>query len=167
MKQEMNLSIKEIETLCLLYNECRLSVQEETELEYILLCTAYSSDIINETKELMGLSRQMKLANDTSARHRRTPLQKALIWTLSAAASVAVILTGSVFLSKINEMGTSTGDSHYVAYVKGKQVDEKTARKIAETEAAKVEEFMQAIERQKAAEQNKVKQFFNNQNSKR
>ena len=61
----------------------------------------------------------------------------------------------------------STGDSHYVAYVKGKQVDEKTARKIAETEAAKVEEFMQAIERQKAAEQNKVKQFFNNQNSKR
>lgn len=76
MKQEVNLSIKEIETLCLLYNECRLSVQEETELEYILLCTAYSSDIINETKELMGLSRQMKLADDTSARHRRTPLQK-------------------------------------------------------------------------------------------
>lgn len=94
MKQEVNLSIKEIETLCLLYNECRLSVQEETELEYILLCTAYSSDIINETKELMGLSRQMKLADDTSARHRRTPLQKALIWTLSAAASVAIILTG-------------------------------------------------------------------------
>lgn len=62
MKQEVNLSIKEIETLCLLYNECRLSVQEETELEYILLCTAYSSDIINETKELMGLSRKMKLA---------------------------------------------------------------------------------------------------------
>lgn len=59
MEQVKDLTIEEIEALCRLYNECRLSVLEETELEYVLHCTTLSTDLINETKSLMGISRQV------------------------------------------------------------------------------------------------------------
>lgn len=166
MKQVENLSIKEVETLCRLYNECRLSVQEEAELEYILLCTTFSSDLINETRKLMGVSHQMKFQN-VQIRPKRTTYRKIIGWTLAAAASVAIVLIGSRFLQVESDTITSTDGNYYIAYVEGERLNEEAARKMAEAEAAKVAAFMQSVEKQKTEEQDKVRQFINYQNNKK
>lgn len=166
MKQVKDLSIDDVEKLCLLYNECQLSVQEETELEYILLCTAFSSDIINETRVLMGVSRQMKFPN-VSTHSKNIFYGNVVGWTLCKVACVLMVLIGSFVLLKRHRIMISTNGNYYVAYVEGKQVNEEDARIMAEKEAAKVAEFMQLIEEQKIAEQNKVRQFINYQNNKR
>ncbi len=62
MKRIDDLSINEVETLCQLYNDCRLSVQEEAELEYILFSTRLNSELIDETRLLMELSYQVKFS---------------------------------------------------------------------------------------------------------
>ena len=150
MKQVENLSIKEVETLCRLYNECRLSVQEEAELEYILLCTTFSSDLIH-----------------VQIRPKRTAYRKIIGWTLAAAASVAIVLIGTRFLQVESDTITSTYGNYYIAYVEGERLNEEAARKMAEAEAAKVAAFMQSVEKQKTEEQDKVRQFINYQNNKK
>ena len=54
-------SIEEVERLCQLYIDCQLSVLEEAELEYVLRHCHFASTIINETKDLMAISRTLKL----------------------------------------------------------------------------------------------------------
>lgn len=166
MKQVKDLSINEVETLCRLYNECRLSVLEEAELEYILLSTSFRSDIIDETRMLMGMSHQVKLPDNTPIRSKRTGFRSIVVWTLTAAAGVAMVVTAGYSLLGKHETVPSATESYYVAYVEGRQVDEEIARQMAVTEEAKVEAFMQFVENQKTAEQDKVRQFINHQNNK-
>ena len=54
-------STEEVERLCQLYIDCQLSVLEEAELEYVLRHCHFASTIINETKDLMAISRTLKL----------------------------------------------------------------------------------------------------------
>lgn len=160
MEQVKDLTIEEIEVLCRLYNECRLSVLEETELEYVLHCTTLSTDLINETKSLMGISRQVTFPK-TLVRPKNAAQRKVARWTLGIAASVAIILVGRFSLSERHGAATAQDESYYVAYVEGSRADEETAREMAESEAAKVAEFMQFVENQKATERDKVRQFIN------
>ena len=55
-EQNINLSLQETEQLCRLYMECRLTVLEETELQYVLGKLPYSSPCIDEVRMLMGLT---------------------------------------------------------------------------------------------------------------
>lgn len=163
MRQINELSIKEIETLCRLYNKCQLSLLEESELEYILLSTPFSSDLINETKELMGISRQIKLKKK-SKYLERIVYQKFAYWTLATAASIGIIIGSSFLLKKYK---TLTDDSYYIGYINGEQVNDKIARNMAKAEIAKVASFIQYVEKQKSIEQNKVRTFTNHINQKK
>ncbi|WP_251967065.1 hypothetical protein NEE14_006500 [Parabacteroides sp. AD58] len=159
MKQINELSIKDIETLCQLYNECKLSVLEESELEYLLLSTSFSSELINETRKLMGISRQIKFEKK-SQYIRRTVYRRFTCWTLGVAASLGIIV--GIFLLK--NYSTPRDDSYYIGYVEGKPVNEETARNMAKAEIVKVASFIQYVEKQKSIEQDKVRIFTNHIN---
>ncbi len=164
MKRIKDLSIKEVETLCLLYNDCRLSVQEEAELEYILFSIRLNSELINETRQLMGLSYQVKFS-DMSIHHKSRKVRKLSFWSLRIAASVAILIGVFAWL-QIHEFNNDDS-TVFIAYADGKQLTSEMARKIAEKEEQKVKSFMQALEVQKTTEQKKVKHFMNHQNRKK
>lgn len=71
------------------------------------------------------------------------------------------------FLLIMSIARTSMNENYYIAYVEGKEVEEEAARKIAESEVAKVTAFMQFVESRKTIEQDKVRQFINHQKNKR
>ena len=158
MKRIDDLSINEVETLCQLYNDCRLSVQEEAELEYILFSTRLNSELIDETRLLMELSYQVKFS-DMSRKVRTLS-----VWSLRIAASVAILI-GVFALLQIHEFNNDDG-TVFIAYDEGKQLTSKMAKKMAEKEEQKVKSFMQALEVQQATEQKRVEYFMNHQNRK-
>ena len=90
-EKNMELSIKELETLCKLYIECRLSVLEETELYYILLKTDKTSPLINETRIIMGAER--KIINARPITNHKKPLYNRFTFYAAAVAIAVIILT--------------------------------------------------------------------------
>lgn len=152
-------NIKEVERLCQLYLNCQLSVFEETELEYVLVSCDFHSPIISETKDVMAVSRLLNFAE---------PPKKMLgnwKWALQAAACVAILLgTFSIFhhFNKIDIKSTDNDDC--IVYVYGKRASAEEAYKIAENDVAKIQQFMQTVNKKNAQEREKVEQFMNHIN---
>lgn len=142
-------SIEEVERLCQLYIDCQLSVLEEAELEYVLRHCHFASTIINETKDLMAISRTLKF-------EKRKKSKNAWTWALRAAACVAIALTTIAISHNINQKRDDC-----IVYVEGEKVDTDLAHKIAEADVAKMKKFMEAIDEQQAHEKAKVEQFMN------
>lgn len=155
MKQAMRyITVEEIEQLCRLYMDCRLSVLEETELEYVLLRSEMDSPLINDTRMLMKISRQV---------NRPMPRKNLLLtWGWRVAAAV-VFLIGSIALLQ----NRTTSETDCIAYVEGIEVGGDKAKVIAEADVARMEKFMLMVEKQRATEQAKVEQFMNHNNSSR
>lgn len=63
-EHDVKLTLQETEQLCRLYMDCKLTVLEETELQYVLGKMPYSSPCIDEVRMLMGVSIPMKATND-------------------------------------------------------------------------------------------------------
>ena len=156
MKQTLEkISIEEAERLCQLYMDCQLSVLEETELEFVLSQAEIDSLVIRETRELMGISRSVKFSSVT--KHQATHIL--LKWGLRVAACVIILLACVTILR--NDLFTD--DVECIAFVEGHQVSTEQARNIAESDVAKMEQFMQIVATRRAAEEAKVKQFINNE----
>ena len=154
MKQTLEkISIEEAERLCQLYMDCQLSVLEETELEFVLSQAEIDSLVIRETRELMGISRSVKFSSVT--KHQATHIL--LKWGLHVAACVIILLACVTILR--NDLFTD--DVECIAFVEGHQVSTEQARNIAESDVAKMEQFMQIVATRRAAEEAKVKQFIN------
>lgn len=64
-EQDIKLTLQETEQLCRLYMDCRLSVLEETELQYVLGKLPYSSPCIDEVRMLMGHQISQKALKST------------------------------------------------------------------------------------------------------
>lgn len=137
------LTIREIEELCNLYMDCALTSLEEAELEYVLLTTDSDSEIIRETRAVMGLSRELATRpaapadgkNGKNEKKRRIAMRR---WrgAVTGIAASAAILAASV-------IGFSSGgssDVEYIAYVGGRQLRGEQAREVAE---AQVERYRQ------------------------
>lgn len=62
-EHDVKLTLQETEQLCRLYMDCRLTVLEETELQYVLGKMPYSSPCIDEVRMLMGVSIPQKDIN--------------------------------------------------------------------------------------------------------
>lgn len=154
MKQTLEkISIEEAERLCQLYMDCQLSVLEETELEFVLSQAEIDSLVIRETRELMGISRSVKFSSVT--KHQATHIL--LKWGLRVAACVIILLACVTILR--NDLFMD--DVECIAFVEGHQVSTEQARNIAESDVAKMEQFMQIVATRRAAEEAKVKQFIN------
>ena len=101
MKNKDNkLTIEEIETLCNLYIECKLSVLEETELYYVLIKTDKDSALINETKAIMGIER--KIADSKPIIISKKPFYKRFAF-YGAAACLALVIAFTGVISKFGE----------------------------------------------------------------
>ena len=55
-EHDVKLTLQEAEQLCRLYMDCRRTVLEETELQYVLGKLPYSSPCIDEARLMMGLT---------------------------------------------------------------------------------------------------------------
>lgn len=95
-----------------------------------------------------------KLRERIAATGKRRNATGKRLWR--AAAGVAIIL-GATLLVKHHD---TSGNSDCSVYVGGKQVSDDDARSIAEADVARMEQFMQAVAAQQAAEEAKVNQFM-------
>ena len=154
---ENQFTIEEVEKLCQLYQECQLSMLEETELEYILMQSNIDSPLINDTKELMAVSR---LCKPTAAK----PQKNVGNWAFRAAACVAIVLSSFAVWHKL-WLNPKNGDC--IVYVAGEKVSYEEAHKIAEADVAKMQQFMQVVNEQQTQEETKVEQFMNHINKSR
>ena len=158
MKQPDNqFTTQEVNKLCRLYMDCQLSVLEETELEYVLMQSDFDSPLINETKELMAVSRSFKL--ETTKPHKSI-----WTWALRVAACAAIALGAFALFQHIN---INKYDSNCIVYDAGKRASVDEAHKIAEADVAKMHQFMQVINEQQTQEETKVEQFMNHINQSR
>ena len=93
-EHDVKLTLQETEQLCRLYMDCRLTVLEETELQYVLGKMPYSSACIDETRMLMGVSLPSKII--------KTPKKSFKFFrnktAISIAASFAIIFAIGIFL---------------------------------------------------------------------
>ena len=137
------LTIREIEELCNLYMDCALTSLEEAELEYVLLTADSDSEIIRETRAVMGLSRELAArtaapANGKSGKNEKKRRIAMRRWrgAVTGIAASSAILAASV-------IGFSSGGAsevEYIAYVGGRQLRGEQAREVAE---AQVERYRQ------------------------
>lgn len=153
-------TIEEVERLCQLYIDCQLSVREEMELEYVLLCYNFQSPLINETKNVMEVSRTIKFA-----KARRTNISN-WVWAMRVAACVAIIL-GTITLYSHFNSNRNSDNNYCIVYVSGKKASDEDAQRIAEADVAKMQQFMQTINEKKSQEEAKVEQFMNHINQSR
>lgn len=160
-RQDIQLTLHETEQLCRLYMDCRLSVLEEAELEYLLGKLPYSTPIIDETRVLMGLRFPSATAVPAPPRKHGRILRGQLLFRV--AASVAVICAIALAAVFHGTGGESGGAPVYIAYANGVRTDgEQTVRQV-ESDMQKAESFMHRMALIEAEEQQKVEDFMNHQ----
>lgn len=168
------LSLQETEELCRLYLECRLSLLEERELQYVLSKMSYSSPVIDETRESMAAEGLLLTLNTDSHRNRRSgTVRRWLRWSAGIAASVTVLFAVSLFITGRGETGAEgkesiatlgTGLSKgepgiVIAYEGGRRLSSADSEKSVEKAIEKAERLMamaEAKEREEISKQNHI-----------
>ncbi len=158
---DINLSIEELNELCRLYMDCRLSVVEEKELEYLLSRTPLTSQPIEEVRSLMGLLPLKKFT---------VPTRRKWNWCLISgiAASVAIVLSvGLYFAGARNSDHSMAGpDAYAAAYSHGQRLkgDEvEIANNIAMAKADSLMNLASTAEREYMMKANEImSQTFKN-----
>lgn len=127
---KMNLTVDELDELCRLYMDCKLSVLEEKELEYVLSQTSLTSPSIEEIRSLMGV---LPVCSLKQARAKRNWNRRLF---LDIAASVVIIISVAIyFVSPQENMLKHNGSPIFItAYCHGQQLNEHDA--IASTNIA-------------------------------
>ena len=137
MDKEIKLSVEELETLCYLYIDCKLSVLEETELYYVLLKTDKDSSLIKETKAIMGIER--KTASRPVMYPKFVFYRAIAVFALMALLSVFLVLKNPI---ENNITGnTASVDIECVVYSHGERILGEEAMNIAQANISRVEEF--------------------------
>ncbi len=154
-KQDINLTLQDTEQLCRLYMECKLSVLEEKELQYVLTKLPYSTPCINETRVLMGVA--IPAANKIPAWRRFT------LW--KAAASVAVISAIGLTLFNIQYGHGTDSPAVCIAYTNGNILSEEQAILQIEADMKEAEIFLHQVAELNAQEQSKIDNLINHKPS--
>lgn len=136
-------TLQEIETLCQLYMECRLSVLEETELEYVLQNTSYTSPLVEDTRRLMALSRSIGLPAVMPKRRRR------VVRRFVSAACISLCLATVGYFLAVRQNNNpapfvvSEASEYMIAYRNGNKLDDKTAALAVNRAMIKADSLMQ------------------------
>lgn len=154
-KQDINLTLQDTEQLCRLYMECKLSVLEEKELQYVLTKLPYSTPCINETRVLMGVA--LPAANKIPAWRRFT------LW--KAAASVAAIAGIGVVMFNIQYGHGTDSPAVCIAYTNGNILSEEQAILQIEADMKEAEIFLHQVAELNAQEQSKIDNLINHKPS--
>ncbi len=156
-EQDVKLTIQETEQLCRLYMDCRLSVLEETELQYVLGRLPYTSPCIDEVRMLMGLTVPPK-----TFKTRLKPfgfLRSRSAVSIAASFALLFIIVIAFLLNK-SASGQSS-DELYIAYANGQEVSPEQAVRQVEADMKTAEEFLSHIEELESREQRMVDSFIN------
>lgn len=154
-KQDTKLTLQDTEQLCRLYMECKLSVLEEKELQYVLTKLPYSTPCINETRMLMGVA--LPAANRIPAWKRFT------LWKV--AASVALISAIGLTLFNIQHGRGTDSPAICIAYTNGNILSEEQAILQIEADMKEAEIFLHQVDELNAQEQSKIDNLINNKPS--
>jgi len=137
---EMNLTVDELEELCRLYMDCKLSVMEEKELEYVLSEIPLTSPSIDEVRSLMDV----QVIPIRSSKPVRAKFN--WNWRLYSgiAASIAIILSVAIcFVSpQKNIIGHSGSTVYIVAYSHGQRLNDRDAIATTDFAMAKADSLM-------------------------
>lgn len=102
----------------------------------------------------------------TAGKRGTGPMAKWL-WSGAAAACVTVVLGVTMLLNGKTSTAQSFDNGDCIVYVAGQQLSGEDAQTIAEADVARMEQFMLAVERQRAQEEAKVNQFMQHKTSSR
>ncbi len=154
--QDVKLTLQEAEQLCRLYMDCRLTVLEETELQYVLGKLPYSSPCIDEARMLMGLT---ILKENGASKKRHGFLNSRIV--IGIAASVAILFAVGIALFNSQAMNEQISSGFYVVYANGHAVSAEQAARHVKSDMKRADDFLDHIAEQKAQEREKVENFIN------
>lgn len=133
--EELNLTAEELDELCRLYMDCKLSVLEEKELEYILCRSSLTSPSIEEVRTLMDIQTLHRS-------HKATRKTRFWNWKhiTGIAASIAVILSLTLYFTAPR---TSENANAYVtAFSHGERLSDNEAITSTNLAMAKADSLM-------------------------
>ena len=155
--QDVNLTLQETEQLCRLYMECRLTVLEETELQYVLGKLPYSSPCIDEVRMLMGITIKHKAGNPVN-KHFPFMGNRPIY---SVAASIMILLVAGLTLFSNRHIHKESDTEYYIAYVGGQRLSDESARLQIEAEQKSVDDFMEKMAESESRNKQMIDNFFN------
>lgn len=155
-EHDVKLTLQETEQLCHLYMDCKLTVLEEVELQYVLGKLPYSSQCIDEVRMLMGVSIQM---------HTRKSVKKRYGWfnrkiTLGVAASVAILFAIGIALFKNQAVNDNYSSGIYIAYANGQELNRELSIVQVKSDMKQADEFLSHIAKLETKEQEQVENFI-------
>lgn len=169
------LSLKELETLCHLYLDCRLTTLEEKELEYILLNPALQNpasgiSIVQDVKRIMEFEDREYLKLNRSVKTLKgRNLVSFKLW--GAAAAVIILILSSMLFFNVNDRGyiNHTNNIDYTrqtagkvfceVYSNGRQLNQEEALEIANDNLKRMKAFEEKIQLIENEEKEKVEKF--------
>lgn len=153
-EHDIKLTLQETEQLCRLYMDCKLSVLEETELQYVLGKLPYSSPCIDEVRMLMGLSlKRSKIRKSVSSPY----LRRIMALTIGIAASIALLIG---FFGYDPE-SHNTPDNYIIAYENGHRLSRHQAEAAVEASIEKAQALMNSARAFQQAEIAKQEYLIN------
>lgn len=153
LEKEKYLSLEETEQLCRLYMECKLSLLEEAELQYVLGLLPYNSPIIEEVRTLMNISLSCEL--ESKERLNIKPKNKKNLFrrTLLVAASVAIIICVGI---PIYSHFKQESELYCQVFSNGHELSQDKAIIIAEGELERIDQFFENINNIESEQQQKI-----------
>ncbi len=117
------LSVQELEELCRLYLECRLTRPQEQELHFVLLhYDDVHSELIDEVRELMNFELRLSMDSERSVAVRPKRWQR---WSVvNIAASLFILLASAATFMYLGTSNKQT-DATYMVYVDGNRIDDR------------------------------------------
>lgn len=156
-EHDVKLTLQETEQLCRLYMDCRLTVLEETELQYVLGKMPYSSPCIDEVRMLMGVSVPMNV-KESPKRKFGWFSRKAAI---GIAASVTILFVGGLTLFNNPAVNDKDSSGVYIAYANGQEISHELSVQQVKSDMDQADEFLKHIAKLEAQEQEQVENFIN------
>lgn len=156
-EQNHQLTFEETEQLCRLYLDCRLSVLEEAELQYVLGKLPYESPIIDEVRMLAGIVLRPQVDSKALRSRRRRRIIR-----LMTGMAASIVLAIGIFFS-ITWRHDVAGPS-VIAYENGQRLNQQKAQAAVEASIAKAEALMadaKAIEQANYAKQTYIMNISN------
>lgn len=153
LEKDKYLSIEETEQLCRLFMECKLTILEEAELQYVLGLLPYSTPIIEETRTLMNISLACELERKDRLRNKPKEKKDLIRKILFAAATVAILLSVGIptYLHFKQE-----SDLYCQVFSNGQEVSRDKAIVIAEGELERIDKFFENMNNIESEQQQKI-----------
>jgi hypothetical protein len=118
------------------------------------------NELLKPCRRIVASDKLRQRVSELAANEQRLATKRQLLWGGASAAACMAIVLGCISL-----LNTNSKDTDCIVYAEGKMLVGEAAQTIAEADIAEMENFMQTIEAQRAAEEAKVQQFMNHQNT--